>query len=191
MKAYLTFIRKSENDIHMIGLKNPDNISILNDLNLISGQPVLAVIDENNIQSFFLIDKKGAIHQVKGTVDHLFDLDIVYDLTTINIKKYNTIKSILTTTFYCASIEESKYHKDILLSLENKIFYDLLHIEIEIYKFKKYIIKEINKFPINRDLKLRLIDVCKNIRIPNRRLLRKKIDLDLSGYRIKINTQIN
>lgn len=191
MKAYLTFIRKSDDDIHMIGLSNPDNISILKDINLISGQPVLVVIYENNIQSFYLIDKKGAISQVKGTVDHLFDLDIVYDLTTINIKKYNIIKSIMTSTFYCASIEESKYHKDTLLSLENKIFYDLLHIEIQIHRLKKYIIKEINKFPINNDLKIRLINICKNTRIPNRRLLRKKIDLDLSGYRINIYTQIN
>ena len=28
MKAYLTFIRKINDDIHMLGLKNPDNISI-------------------------------------------------------------------------------------------------------------------------------------------------------------------
>jgi hypothetical protein len=191
MKAYLTFIRKSETDIHMIGLKNPDNITILNDVNLKSGQPILVVIDDNIIQSFYLLDKKGTIHQVKGTVDRLFDLDVVHDLTTINIKKYNTIKSILISTFYCASIEESKYHKNVLIELENKIFYDLLHIEIEIYKLKKYIIKELSKFPINKDLKTRLIEACKNTKIPNRRFLRKKIDLDLSGYRIKINTQIN
>jgi hypothetical protein len=191
MKAYLTFIRKSKDDIHMIGLKNPDNIKTLNDTQLKSGQPILAVIDENLIKSFYLLDKKGTIHQVKGTVDHLFDLDVVHDLTTKNIKKYNTIKSILISTFYCASFEESKYHKDILIELENKIFYDLLHIEIEVYKIKKYILKEINIFPINKDLKVRLIEACRNTKIPNRRFLRKKIDLDLSGYRIKIYAQIN
>ena len=190
MKAYLTFIRKSHNDIHMIGLKNPENISILNDVELVSGQPILIVLKDNVIMSFYLIDKKGSLNQVKGTIDHLFDLEIVYDLTTINLKKYNIIKSILTSSFYCTSIEESKYHKDTLVSLENKIFYDLLHIEIEFYKLKRYISKEISKFNIHPDLKLRLIDACRNSKIPNRRFLRKKIDVDLSGYRIRINTQI-
>lgn len=190
MKAYLTFVRKSNNDIHMIGLKNPDNISILSDIELVSGQPVLMVIKDNIILSFYLIDKKGSLNQVKGTVDYLFDLDVVFDLTTINLKKYNIIKSILTSSFYCTSIEESKYHKEVLVDLENKIFYDLLHIEIEFYKLKRYISREISKFNIHPELKLRLIDACKNSKIPNRRFLRKKIDVDLSGYRIRINTQI-
>jgi hypothetical protein len=84
-----------------LDLKIQKTFSILNDLELVSGQPILIVLKDNIIMSFYLIDKKGSLNQVKGTIDHLFDLEVVYDLTTIQLKKYNIIKSILTSSFYC------------------------------------------------------------------------------------------
>ena len=150
MKAYLTFVRKNDKDIHLIGIKNPSNLQILDDLDLVSAQPIVCILKNDLIVGFYILNINGDLLQVKGAKDYLFDLNEIYDLTFLNIKKYNIIKYYLISIFYQLSIEESKVFVDDFHALENKIFYDLLHIEIEVYKIKKYILKEINIFPINK-----------------------------------------
>ena len=44
MKAYLTFARRKENDVHMLGIENPINICDILFVNLRSGQPILPII---------------------------------------------------------------------------------------------------------------------------------------------------
>jgi adenine-specific DNA-methyltransferase len=54
-------------------------------------------------------------------LNHLFELDKLYDLSFKNIKKYNFIRNILIEAFLCLSIEESKYNKLLLEDLENQM----------------------------------------------------------------------
>ena len=44
MKAYLTFARRKENDVHMLGIENPTNICDILFVNLRSGQPIIPVL---------------------------------------------------------------------------------------------------------------------------------------------------
>ena len=191
MNAYLTYVRKNENYIHLLGLKNSANIFILNSLNLISGQPVIVVIQNNIILSLYSIDDSGDLLQIFGTIDHLFELDKLYDLSFKNIKKYNFIRNILIEAFLCLSIEESKYNKNLLEDLENKIFYNFLHINADLFEIKKFIIKEIKKSDLDCNLKIRLLDKIQYNKNNRRKILKKKIDVDLSGYGININTLIH
>lgn len=191
MNAYLTYVRKNENYIHLLGLKNSANIFNLTSLNLISGQPVIVVIKNNIILSLYSINDSGDLFQIFGTVDCLFELDKLYDLSAKNIKKYNFIRNILIEAFLCLSIEESKYNKNILEDLENKIFYNFLHINADLFEIKKFIIKEIKKSDLDCNLKIRLLDKIQYHRNNKRKILKKKIDIDLSGYGININTLVH
>jgi len=191
MNAYLTYVRKNENYIHLLGLKNPANIFYLNKLNLISGQPVIVIINDNIIISLYSINDSGDLFQIFGNVDHLFELDKLYDLSFKNIKKYNFIRNILIEAFLCLSIEESKYNKHILENLENQIFYNFLHINADLFEIKKFIIKEINKSDLDYNLKIRLLEKIQYYKNNRRKILKKKIDVDLSGYGINVNTLVH
>ena len=70
MIAYLTFVRKNDKDIHLIGLKNPSNIQILNDLDLVSAQPIVCILENDLITSFYLLNVNGDMLQVKGARDY-------------------------------------------------------------------------------------------------------------------------
>ena len=100
MKAFLTFIRKYEQDIHMLGIKNPININTLEEINLISGQPIISIIENDAIVGLYLIKVNGEIFQINGDIDFLFDLKEMSDISTINVKKYNAIRYYLINTFY-------------------------------------------------------------------------------------------
>jgi hypothetical protein len=191
MNAYLTYIRKNENYLHLLGLKNSANIFNLNALNLISGQPVIVIIKDNIILSLYSIDDSGDLLQIFGTQDYLFEMNKLYDLSFKNIKKYNFIRNLLIESFLCLSIEESKYNKEILEDLENKIFYNFLHLNIELFEIKKFIIKEIKKSDLDCNIKLRLLEKIQYHKNNKRKLLKKKIDVDLSGYGININTLVH
>lgn len=190
MKAYLTFVRRKENDIHMLGLENPNNIYEILFIGLRSGQPVLTIIHDHVIIAFYIIDCEGNLFQLIGDVDYLFELDELYDLSLINLQKYNLIKYYVSHIFDCLSIQEAKFHVELLELLEEKIFYNLLHIEIDLYKIKSLIAKEIKKSELTEDLKTRLLATLNQTKTPNRKILKKKVDIDLSGYGIKINTFI-
>ena len=186
MKAYLTFVRKNDKDIHLIGIKNPSNLQILNDLDLVSAQPIVCILKNDLIVGFYILNINGDLLQVKGAKDYLFDLNEIYDLTFLNIKKYNIIKYYLISIFYQLSIEESKVFVDDFHSLENKIFYDLLHTELENQQIKSHIVKLINKSTLNDQLKKRLAFYLKRTKIASRNILRKKIDINLLDYSINI-----
>jgi hypothetical protein len=190
MIAYLTFVRKNDKDIHLIGLKNPSNIQILNDLDLVSAQPIVCILENDLITSFYLLNVNGDMLQVKGARDYLFDLNEIYDLTFLNIKKYNIIKYYLLSIFHQLSIEESKIFADDFHILENKIFYDLLHTKQENQQIKSHIIKLINKSSLNDQIKKRLAFYLKRTKIASRNILRKKIDINLLDYSINIYSLI-
>ena len=97
MNAFLTNIRQINSDIHLLGIANPTNINILSSLTLTSGQPIIAIIDSNKILAFYLISNSGELYQVKGSVDLLFELTSLDDLSIKNLKKYNTIKYFLSS----------------------------------------------------------------------------------------------
>jgi hypothetical protein len=190
MKAYLTFARRRENDVHMLGIENPKNICDILFVGLKSGQPILPVISNNKIVSLYILDIEGNLHQIFGNNDSLFELDQLTDLSLKNLQKYNLIKYFVSHVFECLSIQEAKYNAEIVELLEEKIFYNLLHIEIELFKIKPAIIKEIKKSELSITLKDRLLFCLKQIKNPNKKILNKKIDVDLSGYSIHINALI-
>lgn len=188
MKAYLTFARIKEDDIHMLGIENPKNICDLLFISLKSGQPILPIIHNNKILAFYIIDVSGNLYQLIGDIDYLFEMNEIDDLTLINLQKYNLIKYYVSHVFECLSIGEAKYNAEIFEILEEKIFYNLLHVEIELYKIKSSIVKEIKKSDLPESLKNRLLFTMQKLNNPNNKILNKKIDIDLSGYSIHINT---
>jgi hypothetical protein len=190
MKAYLTFARRRENDVHMLGIDNPTNICDLLFVNLKSGQPILPVILNNKIVAFYIIDIEGNIYQLIGETDFLFELDALTDLTLKNLQKYNLIKYFVSHVFESLSIQEAKHNSEKFELLEEKIFYNLLHIEISLYRIKLSIAKEIVKSELSDELKIRLLATLKQTKNPNKKILKKKIDVDLSGYSIKIDTLV-
>ena len=175
----------------MIGIQNPKNISLINSFNLISGQPVVSVIESDILVGFYLINNEGSLYQTKGEIDFLFEMKELYDLTSINVKKFNAIKHYLCNTFYCISLKEFSTHKSSLENLENKIFYNFLHAEIEISKLKILIRREINRSDLSINLKRRLIDSLRKAKNPSKKILRKKVDINLSDYGIYINTLVS
>jgi hypothetical protein len=96
----------------------------------------------------------------------------------------------LINSFSSLSIEESKYKLKDLEDLEDRIFCNILHLKIDLYKCKQLIIREINKSNLDNDLRIRLIYNIKKNKISNRKILRKKIDIDLQGYSINIDSLI-
>lgn len=190
MKAYLTFIRKKEDDVHMLGIDNPKNICDVLFIQLKSGQPIISVIQNNKIIAFYILDVEGNLYQLLGDIDYLFELDEIIDLSLINLKKYNLIKYFVSYIFQCLSIQEAKYYSEACELLEEKIFHNLLHIEVSLYRIKILIAKEIVKSELSDDLKIRLLASLKQATNPNKKILKKKIDVDLSGYGIKINALI-
>ncbi len=190
MKAYLTFVRKKENDVHMLGIENPKNICDVLFIELKSGQPIISVIQNNKLVAFYILDIEGNLHQLVGDIDYLFDLNELIDLSLINLQKYNLIKYFVSHVFQCLSIQEAKYNSEIFELLEEKIFYNLLHIEIDLFKIKLSIAREIMKSDLSDELKIRLLASLKKTKNPNKKILKKKIDVDLSGYGIKINALV-
>jgi len=190
MKAYLTFARRKENDVHMLGIENPTNICDILFVNLRSGQPIIPVLLNNKIIALYIIDVEGNLYQLLGDIDYLFDLNEMTDLSLINLQKYNLIKYFVSHVFECLSIQEAKHYSEAFELLEEKIFYNLLHIEISLYKIKLSIAKEVVKSELSDELKVRLLASLKQTKNPNKKILKKKIDVDLSGYGIKINALV-
>jgi hypothetical protein len=190
MKAFLTFIRKHDQDTHMIGIKNPDNINSLGEINLISGQPVVSILENDIIVALYLIKINGEIFQVKGNIDYLFGLKEMTDISSINVKKYNAIRYYLINTFYNLSMKEFEMYETQLDKLENHVFYSYLHADFEISQLKTILIREINRSDLSYYIKKRLIAQLRHVKAPSKKILRKKIDVDLSGYSIYINTFI-
>lgn len=88
MKAYLTFVRRKENDVHMLGVENPSNICDILFIDLRSGQPILTIILNNKIIAFYIIDIEGNLYQLVGEIDYLFSLN---QLTDLSLKEFTKI----------------------------------------------------------------------------------------------------
>lgn len=189
MKAYLTFVRKSKDDFHLIGLQNITYDLNWKNFDLISGQSVLSVIDEKQLLALYLIRNDGILNQVFGDIDYLFNINLIYDITLINLTKYNSIKFYLTNIYQTMSFDEMTYNYELMKEFENKIFYNFLHTEIK--DFKKIILRELIKSNFDSILKTRMIDKLKKTRIVSKKITKKKIDLDLSGYSIYIRSVFN
>jgi len=190
MNAFLTFSRHKNEEIHLLGIKNPENVSVLSSFKLRSGQPVLCVIEKLNIIAFYLVDDEGELYQVYGDKDYLFDINEIDDFCLINLSKYNYIRNLLMNMFDCISISEAIEYANIFEDLEDLIFYNYLHTQINNISLKNAIKKEIKKSILKFEIKSRLLSHLDTVKNPQNKILKKKIDIDLSGYSIYINTLI-
>jgi len=119
MKAYLTFLRKNELEHHAIGVDIKIDVP---DLYLrISGQPLLIISKDNSLLALYLISEDGDLNQVYGIEDYLFNVEFIHDLSSINIKKFNTIKYFLLSMYSSLSLSEFSFYQKELLSFENII----------------------------------------------------------------------
>ncbi len=190
MIAILTFVRKTQDGLHFIGVKDPANIKDFHISSYISGQPICVVIDNNLISSLYLINNEGQLFQIYGKNDNLFDLNEIYDITLINIEKYNTMKNFLINSYCKFTLSELDKYENNLTELENQIFSNLLHAELNIDKLKNQMIrisKKVLNEAISKKFEANLIS-CKSV---SKKLIKKKIDIDLSNYNIKIKTNLN
>lgn len=188
MNAFLTFSRHKNEEIHLLGIKNPENVSVLSSFKLRSGQPVICIIEKLKIIAFYLIDNDGGLHQVYGNKDYLFEINEIDDFCLINLSKYNYIRNLLVNMFDCISISESIEYANIFEDLEDLIFYNFLHTEMNFVSLKNAIKKEIKKSILKYEIKSRLLSHLDTMKNPQNKILKKKIDIDLSGYSIYINT---
>ncbi len=81
-QAYLTFIRKTlpeKSEYNLLGLSEIENLSILSDFNLSSGQPIVCCISNKKIISLYKLSSSGDINQIFGTIDHLMNVDTIKD----------------------------------------------------------------------------------------------------------------
>ncbi len=186
-QAFLTFIRKKENDIKFLAVKNPTNINDINCTELRSGLPVIVVISDEILEALYIIGTDGLLFQVFGENDSLFFMKKINDISLINIHKYNLIRFILLDVFDELTIQESKIYKNIFETFEEKIYYNTLHTELEFLGIKNFAIKELMKIELDAKLKTRLLDKIKSAKPMPDRFLKKKIDVDLTGYGIYIN----
>jgi hypothetical protein len=186
MKAYLTFLRKHELEHHAIGVDVKINIPEL--YLRISGQPLLLITKDNLLLALYLINEEGDLNQVHGIDDYLFNIEFINDLSSINIKKFNTIKYFLLNMYSSLSLSEFSFYEKELLTFENIIFYNLLHVELDVNKIKSMIVKLIKKSDIEQSIQQRFLEKLKRNNFINRKILRKKLDINLSGYPCKIKT---
>ena len=123
----------------------------------------------------------------------------------------NSEKSIIITGantglgYFCAkhiATENRSWHvvlacrdpekaKQALEEIENTIFHNYLHLDIDLYRIKYGMIKLLNKSGLNSSIKERIIKGISKHKIHSRGLLKKKIDINLSGYLIKINSFVS
>lgn len=186
MKAYLTFLRKHEDEHHALGVDV--EITVSDKYLRISGQPLLLITKDNSLLALYLLNDDGDLNQVSGIKDYLFEIEFIQDLSIMNIKKYNTIKYFLFSIYSSLSLNEFAYYEKELLALENLIFYNLLHIELDVNKIKSMIIRIIKRSNLDNSIQQRFLEKLKRNHFINRKTLRKKLDLNLSGYPCKIKT---
>lgn len=186
-KAFLTFIRRKNDDYSFLAIENPSNLISTKECFLRSGQPVIVIKENDKLIGLYLISNNAELFQIYGEEDYLFFMKTINDLSLLNIKKYNFIRHILTEMFSELSIQESKQYKDIFESFEEAIFYTTLHTELENKSIKSIITKEFKKLEIPYSIKNRMLDKVIRLKNISENYLRKKIDVDLTGYGIYIN----
>ncbi len=191
IQAYLTFIRKTISDkieYTILGLNAIENLDVLADFKLISGQPIICCISNKKIVSLYKISSGGEINQIFGTTDHLMNIETIIDLSLKYIKNYNSIKHFLNYSFKSMSPDEIIENFNKLSSLEEKCVSNLITSESNWQIIKRNLSKEVRKSDLNMHLKSRILSSFNRIMQQNKTYLNKKIDVDLEGYDIKITT---
>lgn len=186
-QAILTFIRRKNDDYSFLAIENPSNLIELKECCLSSGQPVILVQENNNLIALYAIGNDAQLFQIYGKQDFLFLMKSIEDISLLNIKKYNFIRHILLNAFDELSIQESKQYKYIFDIFEENIFYTTLHTELENHNIKNVIIREIKKLNLPSSIINRMLSKIKISKQISESYLRKKIDVDLTGYGIYIN----
>jgi hypothetical protein len=186
-KAFLTFIRRKNDDYSFLAIENPSNLISTKECFLRSGQPVVVIKENDKLIGLYFVSNNAELFQIYGEEDYLFFMKAINDLSLLNIRKYNFIKHILTEVFSELSIQESKEYKNIFESFEETIFYTTLHTELENKNIKSIVVKELKKLEISHSIKTRMLDKIIKLRNISENYLRKKIDVDLTGYGIYIN----
>jgi hypothetical protein len=187
-QAFLTFIRTKNDEFSFLAIDNPNNLIKLQEYKLRSGQPMIIIKENESLCALYAISNDAELFQIYGKQDYLFLMKSINDISLINIKKYNYIRHILLEAFEILSIQESKLYKNIFESLEELIFYTTLHTELSNQSIKNIIIREVKKLDIPSSIKNRMLDKIKLCKQISESYLRKKIDVDLTGYGIYINT---
>lgn len=186
-QAILTFIRRKNDDYSFLAIENPSNLIELKECCLSSGQPVILVQENKNLIALYAIGNDAQLFQIYGKQDFLFLMKSIDDISLLNIKKYNFIRHILLNAFDELSIQESKQYKYIFDIFEENIFYTTLHTELENHNIKNVIIREIKKLNLPSSIIDRMLSKIKISKQISESYLRKKIDVDLTGYGIYIN----
>jgi hypothetical protein len=188
-QAYLTFIRKTlpeKSEYNLLGLSEIENLSILSDFNLSSGQPIVCCISNKKIISLYKLSSSGDINQIFGTIDHLMNVDTIKDLSSKYVKNYNAIKHFMMYGFKCMSPDEIIENYKKLIILEDKCISNLISSEVNWHIIKRNLSKEVRRSDLNIHLKSRLLSSFNKLMQLNKNYLNKKIDIDLDGYEIKI-----
>lgn len=186
-QAFLTFIRRKNDEYSFLATENPSNLIKINEYKLQSGQPVIIVKENNILIALYAIGNDAELFQIYGNQDYLFFMNCINDISLINIKKFNFIKNTLLEIFDELSIQESKLYKNVFESFEDQIFYTTLHTELNNRSIRNVIVKEIKKLQVPINISNRLLNKIKSCKQLPENYLRKKIDVDLSGYGIYIN----
>ncbi len=186
-QAFLTFIRRKNDEYSFLATENPSNLIKINEYKLQSGQPVIIVKENNILIALYAIGNDAELFQIYGNQDYLFFMNCINDISLINIKKFNFIKNTLLEIFDELSIQESKLYKNVFESFEDQIFYTTLHTELNNRSIRNVIVKEIKKLQVPNNISNRLLNKLKSCKQLPENYLRKKIDVDLSGYGIYIN----
>ena len=74
---------------------------------------------------------------------------------------------------------------------EDKIFYELLHTDLNYIRIQNHISKEIKKLSIDSIVLDRMDHSCKMSKQLTLKQMRKKVDVNLSGYGIHINAFVS
>jgi hypothetical protein len=76
MEFCLVFVRKSSSenpDYSLLGLNSVDNLKILSDYKLRSGQPIVCVISSHKILGLYCVGMNGSLNQFYGSSDFLIN----------------------------------------------------------------------------------------------------------------------
>lgn len=189
MELFLVFIRKSlsENpEYSLLGLNDIDNLTILSEYKLRSGQPILCVISNHKIIGLYCVGINGSLNQFYGSSDYLLNAESIVDLTFKYVRNYNTIKYLLLGCIKALSSDEILSYINILKDVEEKIISNLILSEMTWENLKRNISKEIRKTNLQSSTITRLLSGLNKCAAPNKAQMMKKIDIDLDGYDITI-----
>jgi len=189
IQSYLTFIRKTlseKSEYNLLGLNEIENLDVLGDFDLSSGQPIVCCISNKKIISLYKLSSSGDINQIFGIIDHLMNVETIKDLSLKYVKNYNAIKHFVMYGFKCMSPDEIIENYNKLLLLEEKCISNLICSEVNWHTIKRNLSKEVRKSDLNIHLKSRILSSFNKLMQLNKNYLNKKIDIDLDGYEIRI-----